>query len=191
MQTQNPISEKQTRNRARTLRVRPGIGTPPASAGGDNLPPWQCERAAILQRACERVKSRVGRGAGLLRSVRVVARGNNGKRFKTDPKRTLKLSRNTLLRLYYAWHKGGETAGVFRLKFSQRHSLFTNLVILRFADFLVAHPQRTFESAWNMFSARRSNFKGRWRPVKRAVREAITKGPEIRLRVLAASTLPN
>lgn len=190
VEPQNKFSDR----RATALRPRSvvisSIGTPLAPAGGDNLPPWQVERARILQKACQRIKGRTDRGQELLRNVRIVARSLDGRAFKTDPARRLKLTAKTLLRLFYAWRANGGTAAVFRFRYTCRHSLFTNLVMARFADFLMTHPQRSFQSNWNIFSSRRSNFRGRWRPAKRAVQAATTKAGEIAARVQAVSTFP-
>ncbi len=152
----------------------------------NQIPIWQKERALLLQKACIRVKARIARGGKLLRSVRLVARSMNGRTFKSDPGRTLKLSPKTLLPLYYKWRVNGESPAVFTLYYSSRHSLFTNLVIARLADVLLAHPNRSFKSTWNVFSSHRSNFKGRWRPAKKAVRAAMKKATEIESRVRAA-----
>jgi len=121
----------------------------------------------------------------------MVARDFNGRRFKSDPGRSLKLSRKTLLRLYYAWLVDGKSATALRLRYARRHSLFSSLVIAKFADFLICHPQRSFKGNWNIFSSRRINFRGGWRPVKRAVKLALTKADEIEAGVLAGQNLPN
>ena len=181
----NNLSEKQTRHRLTAFRR--SLGTGRVAARPENLPPWQLERMAILQRACERVKERRARGERLLRSIGKVARSLNGQPFKSDPARKLKLSPNTLLRWYYAWCAKGESESAFRLKFTACHSLFKALVIAKFADFLMAHPRRSFRVNWNIFSSRPGNFRGRWRPAKRAVKAAMKKAAEIKARVRGAS----
>lgn len=182
----NNLSEKQTRHRPSAFGRR-SLGTGRVAARPDNLPPWQLERMAVLHRACERVKERRARGERLLRSIGKVARSLNRQPFKSDPARKLKLSPNTLLRWYYAWCANGESKAAFRLKFTACHSLFKSLVIAKFADFLMAHPRRSFRVNWNIFSSRPGNFHGRWRPAKRAVKAAMKKAAEIKARVRGAS----
>lgn len=143
---------------------------------------WQQERERLLQDACQRVK-RLAPKHGLLKSIKRVARCLDGRQFDCDPIRRFKLSAKTLVRLFYIWRAGGEKAAAFRMKATRKHSLFTNLVIARFADFLIRHPRRSFRSAWNIFSGRRSNFRGHWRPIKKAVRQAQMKSQEIGRRV--------
>ncbi|HTR41506.1 MAG TPA: hypothetical protein VMH87_07810 [Pseudomonadales bacterium] len=179
---------KQTRHRC-LFRQR-CLGALPAATGSDSLPPWQRERMAILQRACERVK-RLAARHGLLKSIRMVAGNLNGRWFKSDPCRALKLSPKTLTERYYAWRAAGETAAAFRFKYSCRHALFRSLVMAKFADFLIAHPHRSFESNWNIFSSRPSNFRGGWRTAERAIKASLTKADEIKARVQAGLTFQN
>lgn len=166
-------------------------GTRPVPAGRELSPArlWQREREILLQQACKRVKGLAARH-GVLKAIRIVSRSLNGRQLKFDPVRKLKLAPKTLTGLYYAWRNSGEKASVFRLKFVCKHSVFGSLVIAKFADFLIEHPHRPFESNWNIFSSRRSNFRGGWRPAKRAVRAALTKAADIQARILAASTVP-
>jgi hypothetical protein len=145
------------------------------------LPPWQQERKELLQKACQRVSWQIQSGTGFTHAVREIAKCYHRRRFKTDPSRRLKLSEKTLIRLFYAWRDGGRKPGVFRLKYLYRQSLFADLALLRFADFLLKHRNRSFEKNWKMFSRNGGNFGRRRRLRQRAINAALEKTDQISL----------
>lgn len=149
------------------------------SERGDALPLWQRERERLLQKACESVSRRIQNGTGFMRAVRDVATYFNGRQFRSDPSRALKLSRKTLIAIFYAWREGGRKPDVFRLKYICRRPLFTDLAILRFADFLLRNPGWSLEKSWRVFSKRGGNLGRRRHMRKRAVAAALKKGDQI------------
>ena len=160
------------------------------SAGCDTLPPWQVERCQILQAACVRIKARVARGEKFKTSIRRTAGRLNGQTFKSDLSRRLKLSVNTLIRVYYTWKKAGETIEVFQFGYARHYSLFTSLVIARFADHILAHPQWSIETCWNKFSSHLLNFRGKWRPAKKGSPGRDEKGDGNRIQGAGNRNLP-
>jgi len=178
------------RERCCTLQ-RTCFGTRGLAGPREILPPWQIERCQKLQVACLAVKARLARGEKLLRSIRIVAGCFNGRTFKSDLSRRFKLSASTLTRLYYTWKNAGEKIEVFRSGHRRRYSLFTSLVIARFADHILAHPQWSIETTWKKFSSHRSNFRGSWRPAKSAIQAAMKKAKEIETRVKETAAFQN
>ncbi len=78
-------------------------------------PDWIDEHARKVERICRRLDQRIRSGADFRRSVRLASWYNRGKVLKADPSKSLHLSRQNLLRFYYAWRKHG-AAGV-RLRY--------------------------------------------------------------------------
>lgn len=131
----------------------------------NQLPAWQVERAAILQRACRSLKGRRERGESLERAGKIVARRYDGMTLKCDPARTLQLKHKTLRRLFRLWVRRGESPEVFRLNYVHgRQSVFTSPILTRFLQFIVDCPQPSLAIAWKKFSERGGN----WGPGRRA-----------------------
>ena len=75
---------------------------------------WAAERARILRRLCQRIEANVQAGSKTEAEIRKAARRWNGKPFKTTPGRKLKLSEETLGRVYRKW-KPGHSEAAFEL----------------------------------------------------------------------------
>lgn len=164
MQAIKPFSDRDSRDRARTPRSRHAIGgLPLAQASGDNLPLWQREREQLLKRVCLSVQKRIENGMGFLRAVQAAAKLFQGRQFKSDPSRKLRLSKKTLIRIFYAWD-GGMMPAAFRLKYVYgRQSVFTSQMLTRFIQFIIDRPQPSLAVAWRKFS----ELGGNWGPGRR------------------------
>jgi hypothetical protein len=124
-----------------------------------NSPPWQRERAAILQRACRSLKGRHDRGETLERAGKVVAGRYDGKHFKCDPARNLRLNHKTLRRVFRVWIRRGESRDIFQLNFIHgRQSVFTSPILTRFVQFIIDRPQPSLAVAWKKFRERGGSF---------------------------------
>lgn len=123
-----------------------------------NTKPWQAERARILQRICQRIKSREDNGQGRLRAVRIFSRRWNAKPLKCAPRRRLALSRKTLYRLYAAWRRTGETPMAFQLNYSPGNRRIAAPVLLRFVRFIAIRDFKSARAAWKSFCARGGSF---------------------------------
>lgn len=77
---------------------------------------WQTERENILLRLCRCIAARVQRGQSVSKVAKKFSRKWNGRKFKTDPKRKLRLSASYLTTLYRNWQRDG-SAEVFRLNY--------------------------------------------------------------------------
>src|SRR2546423_784954 len=80
------------------------------------LPAWQIERAELLQRACQSVQRRMAGGQAFGKAVRIASWTYRGRVLKTAPRKTLRLSRVTLIRLFPIWKKN-PTPSAFRLNY--------------------------------------------------------------------------
>jgi len=138
---------------------------PPARhAGGDSFKPdWQAERAARLQRACLSVQTRTGHGEPRVKAFRRVSKYHNGRVFKCDPSRRLRLAEKTLWRVFAMWKRAGEIPAAFKLNFRKRQPSITAPVLLRFNNFCVTIRQPFLKTAWDKFAARNGSFgRGRY-----------------------------
>jgi hypothetical protein len=124
------------------------------------IPAWQAERAALLQRACNSVETRVKNGNRKGKAIRRVSKYLNGRSFRCEPKRHLRLLGKTLRRVHDVWKRNGETPSAFRLNYRARVPAIPVLVLVRFANFCASIQQRSLKSAWNNF-ARREQSAGR------------------------------
>jgi hypothetical protein len=86
----------------------PGIGCPIVGSGD-----WVFERAVILDRICHEISKAKSRG--LCRMIAGLAKKWDGRRFRSDPSRQLKLSKGSLQREYYRWRLNPGLE-VFRLR---------------------------------------------------------------------------
>lgn len=120
-------------------------------------PDWQAERAKILERACLSIKAAIQRGEPIGRALRRMARRNNGRPFKADPSRRLRLSEVTMRRAWDEWKRSGESPSAFALRFSSRPSI-TAAVVVSFAKFCASGPRKSLATAWREFSARPGAF---------------------------------
>lgn len=141
------------------------------------LPPWQRERAEILQRACVSFKGRIERGERRGKAARSVAYRYHRNPFKSDPTRKLQLSPTTLRRLFRAWTRNGEKASAFELHYKPRRSEFTREILIQFLDFVIASKHSSLKSAWENFCAGKPPL-----PSCYAVRWAFTTGRFYELR---------
>jgi hypothetical protein len=120
---------------------------------------WQTERAAKLQRACEQIRRAIASGKPVGKTIRRVARRLNGRPYRCNPSRRLKLHPVTLRRIWDAWRRGGEVPAVFKLNFYRQPSALTAAVLVRFTDFVCASHHRSMRAAWQRFCARPGAFK--------------------------------
>lgn len=153
----NNLSKRQTRHRPSAFGRR-SLGTGRVAARPENLPPWQLERMATLQRACRSLKGRQERGEKLSQAGKRVARRYDGQPLKCDASRKLQLKPSTLRRLFRVWMRNGESSAAFRLNYSSRPSVFTSGILTRFIQFLVDSPQPSLAVAWAKFCERGGSF---------------------------------
>lgn len=152
---------------------------------------WHGERAALLDRACRSVQKRTSRGEKIFKVIRRVARKYNGRRFKSDPSRRLKLSEKTLWRVFAVWKRGGELPAAFRLNYQPRRSVLTAPILIRFINLASNQKFSSMKSAWEAFTARRGSF-GRGqhskKPLKVSYSEARRFLPAAKFRQLQQPT---
>jgi hypothetical protein len=113
---------------------------------------WMTERAGLIHRACQCIKRSVVKGKRLNTSVKRISRRHNGRPFKCDGSRTLRLSHKTLLRSWYRWRIGGEVAAALRLNFHGRPPRVRPAVLLRFVDFCAITRHQSIKAAWLAFA---------------------------------------
>ena len=119
---------------------------------------WQAERAALLHRACKSVQTRINHGERKQKAFRRVAKYNNGRAFKCDPKRRLSLGGKTLQRAFARWKHGGEVAAAFLIHYQPRRPAIPAPVLVRFTNFCASGRQPSMKAAWEKFAARGGNF---------------------------------
>lgn len=122
------------------------------------IPAWQLARAKILQRACQRIRAAVAAGKPIQRTIRRVARSLDGRAYRGDPARRLKLSAKTLRRAWDNWNRGGQVPAAFKLNFNPRRKFIPAPVLMRFAEFCASRPLPSLADAWRKFSARGGSF---------------------------------
>ena len=112
------------------------------------------ERANKLQRACERIRTAVGAGKPIQKTIRRVARSLNGRPYRCEASRRLALSPKTLRRVWDDWRRGGEVPAVFKLNYFVRPSSVPATVMIRFVVYCAGLPQpsRSLAKAWREFS---------------------------------------
>ncbi len=95
-----------------------GEWLPREPAGLSLLPvaPWVLERAKLLHTICRHVERRLPKD-GILRAARRFARRWNGRSFRCEPTRKLRLGGSTLVRFFYQWKKAGRCPAAFQLHF--------------------------------------------------------------------------
>jgi hypothetical protein len=108
---------------------------------------WKKERAAKLQNSCERLRVAVAAGKPVGKTVHRVARSLNGRPYRCDPSRRLKLSAVTMRRVWDVWRRGGEVPAAFKLNFYRHPSALTAPVLERFAHFVSAGHYRSMRAA--------------------------------------------
>ena len=129
---------------------------------------WQREHGEIIHQTCLRVKKLVAAGHPIQKTIRRVARGLNGKPFKCDPSRRLKLSPQSLRRWWDIWRRGGEVAAAVRLKFAAFIKPVPVQVLRRFVEYCGQRCHRSLSDAWRSFLARGTRV-GRGRGVRMPV----------------------
>ena len=127
------------------------------------------ERAKILQRACERIRTAVAAGKPIQKNIRRVARRLNGRPYRCDTSRRLALSPKTLRRVWDDWRRGGEVPAAFALNFNPHRKFIPAAVLVQFAEFCANNHQRSLACAWRKFSARAGSF-GRGRRTGRRLK---------------------
>ena len=115
------------------------------------IPAWQRERAKKLQRSCRTIKAAIQHGEKIGRVIRRLSRRHNGRCFKCDPARQLALTEGTLRRMWDKW-KVSENPTAFRLNYFSKPSAVPAAVLVDFAVFCSGIPQRSFASAWRLYS---------------------------------------
>lgn len=114
--------------------------------------PWQAERAATLQRLCQRIRARVDDGQPLLKAVRREARRYQGRPFRTDSKHRWALSPGTLLRWWHRWRRNGEVPSAFKLHYAARATSVPLPVMTRFICFCATYLFHSQFKAWVAFA---------------------------------------
>jgi hypothetical protein len=122
-----------------------------------STPPWQIERAGKLHRACLRIEAARARGEKICKYVLRTARRYNGRPFKCDPARRMRLCTSSLWRLYRKWRRSGKVASALILKYCKRPPYVPRLFMLRFVDFCASHRIRSMNGAWQEFSKLKKN----------------------------------
>lgn len=77
---------------------------------------WQTERARILHRICKGIARRIEAGQTLTKSVRWFSWYHRRRQYRMAPRKRRRLSRGTLVRLWYRW-KANPSPGAFKLNF--------------------------------------------------------------------------
>jgi hypothetical protein len=124
------------------------------------IPDWQTERASRLHRACLSLQLALHNGGKICKSIRHVARRYNGRQFKSDPARRMRLSALTLRRAWKIWNQGGQMASAFRLKYRPKRAAIPAPVLVRFAEFAACNSVPSLKTAWQKFAARPGSFRG-------------------------------
>lgn len=114
------------------INLGASTATPAGAVGGCTLtacgtaPPravrssWQIERVKLAHRICTRIAGRVARGHSIGKSFTYFAWYWRDRFYRTDPGRRVRLSRPTIIRLYYQWQKNGQTPDSLRLCYGRR-----------------------------------------------------------------------
>ncbi len=116
------------------------------------LPAWEIEREARLQELCSGIAKAKEKGTPIDKSCRRIAQQWNGKPFKADPSRSLKLSMRSMMRLYSQWRRGGEHPSAFRLNYTPPHAIRRDLAL---AFLRVARLSNTGAAAVRLLALRR------------------------------------
>src|SRR5579884_629334 len=94
--------------------------------GGKQFPPgislWQIERARRLHKVCIGIEKSIRKGHTLRRAMRWSLRtARNQGFYRADASRRIRVSRGTLLRLYYQWKRNGRCQQAFALRYRTPH----------------------------------------------------------------------
>ncbi len=79
--------------------------------------PWTVERARLLRRICTRVDEFRARKQSFTRAVRRPVLYWNGRSYKSNPRRCIRLSRGNLYRVYNRWVASGRNDSAFGLAY--------------------------------------------------------------------------
>lgn len=124
---------------------------------------WQGARALLLHRLCGRLAKKVENGDGVVRAARTLARRWRGKQLPGFPERKLKLSKNTLLRVFQQWHRGGSIASAIQLNYAA-HAKITPGQLRAFLKILFLPSTRSASHAYGLLCQRQR--KGRALPCR-------------------------
>ena len=134
------------------VSIAPAIPKPIQPAVPASLPAWEIEREARLHDLCIGIAQAKEKGTPIDQSCRRIAQKWDGKPFKADSSRSLKLSMRGMRRLYFEWRRGGEHPSAFRLQYK---SVRTVTRALAFSYVKAALLSKTNEEAMRLLALRR------------------------------------
>ena len=123
-----------------------------------SIPAWQHEHAKVLQCACQSLRASIAAGKPVGKAVRRKARSLDGRPYRCEPSRRIKLAAVTLRRWWGVWKRGGEIPAAFKFNFNPHRKFIPAPVLIRFAEFCASRPLPSLADAWRQFSARRGSF---------------------------------
>jgi hypothetical protein len=95
----------------------PASGVRRCAPGVNLFTSWQNERARRVHRICGCIARRRAQGQKLTRAVAYFALYYRARVYRCDPARRFRLTRKTLVRLYYQWIHGGRTLDALLLRY--------------------------------------------------------------------------
>jgi len=114
------------------------------------IPHWQAEHTRRVLRILCCIKARVERGQSFNRAVRYFAWYHRGAVYHCDPSRRFRLSRKTIVRLYYAWKNSGYSAAVLTYKYRSTRAQLTKAKLKSFVRACLEPQTLTYAAAFRL-----------------------------------------
>ncbi|HWC59401.1 MAG TPA: hypothetical protein VHC44_06875 [Verrucomicrobiae bacterium] len=124
-----------------------GLGLDAGEVKPLRILPWQLERAKRLHRICRCIEGRVSRGEKLRKAFTWFVWRWNGRPFRCDPVRKLKLKKQTLRDWYYIWKKNGRNEAALTLKYRSSRPQRDRTKVTEFLRICVESNCDSFHSA--------------------------------------------
>ena len=130
-----------------------GIGRLPSAPdvpSGASLFPkgWQRERMQRLARICRCLDRGQTAGKRLRRMVRFHAWRWRGRHYKAAPSRPIRFNAGTILRIYYAWRKGGRTPAALALHYWRGNRRASRCQVIELSKLCLLPETKSFSAAY-------------------------------------------
>jgi len=114
--------------------------------------PWQRERSRKLDRMFRCIEGRIQRGQTIRRSVRLFAWFHKNRMYRCEPTRRFRVSRKSLIRLFYKWRASGKTPECLLIKYRLSTSLISRGKIFELARICVESGTTSFLTGYRKLS---------------------------------------
>lgn len=137
--------------------------------------PWQTERTRRVHRICGCIERRLARGQTLEQSVAYFVWYHAHSVYHCDPARPFRLSRKTLVRLFYQWKKGGRTPQAIALHYRPARAKLSQPKLSRFVQSCLASGTGSYRAAFTRLKKPAATVSAYQKALPRSARAALTE----------------